>query len=307
VTIPALAHANPTPADHIRPLEPAPPAWVADLFRDTAGGTAAVYDIDGLEVLRRPPFVRVTARVPDAARLCSDGLAAAVAARYTSIARLLEEDGRHPIRFWNYVPGILDWMSPGLDRYMAFNRGRHAAYSQGWHRAAFERSIPSASAIGIVGPDLVIDCLGSELGGTAVDNPRQRASWRYSRRYGPKPPCFARGTITSFDGTRILLVAGTASIVGEESRHAGDVRAQIDEVIRNLEALIVHAGGCPARPLHQLTDARIYVVHPADACAIAAAFRAHTSPDLRTEWAVARVCRKELLVEIEGVARLEPR
>lgn len=307
MTIPALADANPAPADHIRPLEPTPPAWVADLFRDSDGETARACEVDGLEVLRRPPFIRVTARVAGAARLCSDGLASAVAARYTSIARLLEADRRQPIRFWNYVPGILDWMSPGLDRYMAFNRGRHAAYSQGWHRLGFERCIPAASAIGISGPDLVIDCLASEMGGTAVDNPRQRASWRYSRRYGPKPPCFARGTITTFDGARTLLVAGTASIVGEQSQHGGDVRAQIDEVIRNLEALIVHAGGCPARPLHQLTDARIYVVHPEDAGAIADAFLARTSPDLRIEWAVARVCREELLVEVEGRARLEPR
>jgi enamine deaminase RidA (YjgF/YER057c/UK114 family) len=282
-----------------------PPAWVRDLFRtEEEEKPPLTVETDGIEVVRRPPFVLVTARVIDAAGLCGDELAAEVAARYHTIAEVLCAERRWPIRFWNYVPGILYWMHPGLDRYMAFNRGRHAAYSHAWQRAEFECSIPSASAVGILGPDLVIDCLASESGGTAVDNPRQRASWRYSRRYGPRPPCFARGTITVFGGARRLLVSGTASIVGEDSRHPGDVHAQMEEVLRNLEALIVNAGGCRSQPLHQLTDARIYIVHPEDADFVEQEFRARTAPGIRIESALARVCRQELIVEIEGVAQL---
>jgi hypothetical protein len=277
---------------------------VADLFQNGGGGVPPAFAAAGVEVIRRAPFVRVTARIADATRLGSDELGEQVADRYTTIAAVLASERKRPIRFWNYVPGILDWMHPGLDRYMAFNRGRHAAFSRSWHRTHFECAIPAASGVGIEGEDLVIDALASESGGTAIDNPRQRASWRYSRRYGPRPPCFARGTLTTIDGATRLLVSGTASIVGEESRHPGNVRAQVDEIVRNLEALIVNAGGCAAHPLAQLTDARVYVVRREDGDFVERALRSRTAPGVRIEMALARVCRRELLVEIEGVAAL---
>src|SRR6185503_5831087 len=98
----------------------------------------------------------------------------------------------------------------------------------------FGRVLPAASAVGIAGPDLVIDCLASASGGAPVENPRQIAPWQYSRRYGPKPPCFARGTVTRLNDRRMLLIGGTASIVGEESRHPGDLTAQVGELLINL-------------------------------------------------------------------------
>jgi chorismate lyase/3-hydroxybenzoate synthase len=110
--------------------------------------------------------------------------------------------------------------------------------------------------------------------------------------------------VTALGGAPALLLSGTASIVGEQSRHPGDVRAQMAEVCRNLEALIVNAGGCPSQPLHQLTDARIYVVDPGDADFVEQELRSRTAADIRIETALARVCRQELLVEIEGVAVL---
>ena len=62
----------------------------------------------------------------------------------------------------------------------------------------------------------------------------------YSSRYGPLPPCFARGTIITHpvSGRRMLLAAGTASIRGEESVHVGDLRSQMRETLENLASLL---------------------------------------------------------------------
>ena len=235
----------------------------------------------------------------------SCALSSEVAARYAAIAGVLARLGRAPLRYWNYIPGIVDMMGPGLDRYMAFNGGRFAAYSRNLAGIdGLERTIPVASAVGIEGLDLVIDCLASDRPGIAIENPRQTASWRYSRRYGPRPPCFARGSIATVGGRRVLLLAGTASILGEESQHAGDARAQVSEILTNIEALIVNARGPRPDPLQQLTDLRIYVVRPDDIEMVEDQFRARTLPGVRIESAVARVCRPELLVEVEGVASL---
>ena len=130
-------------------------------------------------------------------------------------------------------------MVDGLDRYMVFNAGRHDAYSD--QRGA----LGTASAVGIKGSDLSIHCLALEEPGTPVENPRQTPAWQYSARYGPLPPCFSRATIVDLAGRRTLLIGGTASVVGEDSRHAGQFDAQVEETLLNLEALIRTADGNP--------------------------------------------------------------
>ena len=307
MTIPAFDQPSLASRPSISALQPEPPAWVFDLFRDESepvaiGGERAAL----VRGVRRDPFVRVTARVAGAEALDAAALSEAVSARYLAITDVVRELDRRPIRFWNYLPGIVNPVAPGMDRYMAFNRGRHAAYStcQGGVEG-FEQAVPAASAVGIAGPDLVIDCLASAQGGTPVENPRQIASWRYSPRYGPKPPYFARGMLTVLDGRRVLLVAGTASIVGEDSKHPEDVPAQVGEILRNMEALLVNAGLPRDRAFERLTDLRIYVVHAAHADVVETEFRARTGPGVRVQTVLARVCRPELLVEVEGVAALD--
>ena len=307
MSIPAIARPTFSPRRRIAPLEAIPPAWVQELLRTESGETAAMSRADdrSLEVTRRDPFLRVTTRIANAAQLDGTELSRLVSQRYAMISRLLADQRKHPIRFWNYVPGIVDPLPGGIDRYMAFNRGRHAAYMETWASGGqFERSVPAASAVGIASPDLVIDCLSSDTAGSPIENPRQIASWRYSRRYGPRPPCFARGTITTIGGRRLLLLAGTASIVGEESRHPGDARAQVGEILRNLEAVISSATSSAGHSLERLTDLRIYVVHAEHLEMVERELRSRTKADVRIESAVARVCRPELLVEAEGVAAL---
>ena len=120
------------------------------------------------------------------------------------------------------------------------------------------------------------------------------------------PPCFSRATIASVNGERRLLVGGTASIVGEDSMHEDDVDAQVEETLRNLEALIDAALHPPRQgmALERLLDLRVYVARPEDAPAIRSLLDERCPRAERIELAIARVCRPELLVEIEGVAVL---
>lgn len=293
----------------VRPLEPEPPAWVSRLLDRGTRETHEVLSAYPLvDIVRRDPFVRVTTRVPNAIALSAAELSRRVSDHYIMLGRLLSDLKRRAVRIWNYVPGIVETIEPGLDRYMAFNRGRYDAYAQSWRlETCFERAVPTASAVGITGPDLVIDCLASANGGQPVDNPRQVASWRYSRRYGPMPPCFARATVSVLDGHRMLLVGGTASVVGEESRHCGDVRAQVDEALTNIEAVIMSAGEPKRNALDRLTEVRLYVVREADAELVESLVRARSADGLRMETVLARLCRPELLVEIEGLADLPAR
>jgi chorismate lyase/3-hydroxybenzoate synthase len=299
-----VARTLPSPAP--LPFDLAAPQWAANLL---AGGRRSILPREwplSLAVTDSERFTLVTARVARATEMDDAAFERCAAGVYAALAEVIAaRPGRHPVRFWNHIPDIRRSGGESLDRYMVFNAGRFAACAQ-WFGSpdAFDRLLPTASAVGHLGADLVVHVLASDQPGRSVENPRQVPSYRYSRRFGPRPPCFARATAVNWDGgaAATILVGGTASIRGEESMHVGNLAAQGAETFENLDALVRAAGG---QGLAAFEALRVYFVHDADRTAIermvAAAF-----PHLRgIEYVRADLCRPDLLVEIEGVARGE--
>ena len=218
-----------------------------------------------------------------------------------------------PVRAWNAIPSITRMHRAGMDRYMAFNAGRHEAFQQSFQdHDAMQHLLPTASAIGHDGADLAITLLGHQHAGQAIENPRQTPATCYSNRYGPTPPSFVRATVLPKNGdTQQILVAGTASVVGEDSCHPDDLDQQLDETYRNLATVLASACGdalytCPddevSALLRYYQSARVYIRHQHDFERVAASVRI-AMPALRDiELVHADICRPELLVEIEGVA-----
>jgi len=242
-------------------------------------------------------FSLASVTIPDARSLGRAELHEATSRAYRRIEGELRARGTvHPVRLWNHIPGIHEPMGDGLDRYMVFNAGRYEALSE-WFggRETFDTRVASASGVGHRGRDLVIHCLASDRPGRAVDNPRQVAPYRYSRKYGPLPPCFARGTrIESVIGS-LVLVGGTASIVGEASVHLDDLARQTEETLINLAVFV---------PLDRYRDVRVYYPDPARLDELRGLLKDAFHGAERVEWVRADLCRAELLVEIEGVAEL---
>lgn len=266
--------------------------------------------IDGtVEVRTGTHYTHVAITIPDAHDLPPQQLHEHVRDSYLSVAATLNAQQRHPVRFWNFVPQI-HWPSgPGQDRYMVFNGGRFAACEH-WHGSpnAFDHTLASASGVGVFGRALAIHCLAADAAGEPVENPRQVPAYKYSRRYGPRPPCFARATQLTrpVDGRWWLLVAGTASIRGELTVHAGDVDAQTLETLDNLDTLLAAAetrrGASDA--VARFTSLRVYIVRHDDFAIVRDRIIARHGgvPDI--EFAQAELCRDDLLVEIEGIAVL---
>lgn len=204
----------------------------------------------------------------------------------SAFAAALRELGAAPARVWAHLPRITAGDRDGLDRYMRMNRGRGQAY-----REAGLPIIPAGTCTGHAGHDLVVHAIA--IGGPVVpvENPRQRPAWDYSARFGPQPPPFTRGVV----GSGVLVASGTASVVGEESLHAGDAPAQWEETMRNLEALSAASGAVgPWRAV------RVYV---SDATHFEEVSRMATSVfgDSIDSIVLAPLCRRELLVEVEGI------
>ena len=291
---------------------PAPaslPGWVERLLGDTP--TYAVPGRGGRPGVRRRDAAEwrlVSVLLAGARRLDVLTFQQAVMDGFAAVMDQLGSAGTvHPVRFWAFVPDIHAQLEPDLDRYMVFNAARFAAYSA-WYggREAFPRALPTASAVGTSGDDLVLHCLAADGPGRPVENPRQVPAYRYSRRFGPLPPCFARATVVRPRvGGALLLVGGTASIRGEESMHEGELAAQVDETLANLASVAAAAWGealDQATALARYRHLRAYHRREADRPEVEARMRMAFPALERLELLSAELCRPELLVEVEGLA-----
>lgn len=307
--VPESAHqASPASESISNPVPhvvPRPPRWVYDLM---CGGVLAPRLAGRIEIVVKGGVALLSVSIADARGLEAAALRERVAAAYVSLGAALGQIALHPIRFWNFVPSIGDRMGSGLDRYMVFNAGRYDGFERCYGEPrSFSQSLATASCIGTLGPDLVIHCLAADRPGTSIENPRQVPAWRYSSRYGPRPPCFSRATLAGVDHRTLILIGGTASILGEESRHEHDPECQLDETLGNLESLIAAAPGGMVHtpPLERIVDLRAYIVRPDDAVLVRSTLAARCPRAARLELTIARICRPELLVEIEAVADVQ--
>lgn len=193
------------------------------------------------------------------------------------------------VRVWNFVGGINE--IEGRERYQLFCAGRHDAFiAAGYHH---DVDLPAASAVGMRGRGLITYFLAAREPGVQVENPRQVAAYNYPPQYGTKSPSFSRATVWR----DTVFVSGTSSVVGHETMHPGDLHAQLDETLYNIEAVLSRTG----RTLKDVSAAKTYLRRAADYEAIAARLAGVFSSNLFLE---ADICRKELLLEIECVASL---
>lgn len=259
-------------------------------------------------------FARIKGALHLPAAVVEEEVEALYAEMFAALDSFSPDAPAHPVRLWNGLPHIIESMeipvSEGasweretpahekFDRYMAFNAGRcRAMLAHYGGKAALARAVPAASGVGHGGEDLVVHGLCARAHGVPVENPRQTPAWRYSQRFGPLPPCFARATSIVHAGQPMLLVSGTASVVGEETLHPGQLAAQAEETFVNLRALVEAAGFS----LAQLRDARVYVSHARDLAA-ARTLCENGLPGLaQLEVVHAEICRPGLILEIEGI------
>lgn len=305
---------------------PALPRWVLDEFacvppRRSSPGVRE--PSSSVEVQETPRSSLVTVRVPNMSECEAAVLQGRTLEAYREIARVLDGlSARHPIRFWNFIPRIGAGAGGGLDRYMVFNSARFAVFQE-WYDdpAAFDRNVATSTGVGHAGSDLVIHVLCAERPGIQVMNPRQVRPRCYSRRYGPVPPCFARATLLAGArrGDWLVLVGGTSAVRGERSVGAKDALAQTEETFRNLEALLraarsraTEAGGGttgteadrPEELWRCFRSLRVYHSRPDDEAVLRPMIEARFAHLDDVEFVRSDICRRELLVEIEGTAVL---
>jgi chorismate lyase/3-hydroxybenzoate synthase len=218
---------------------------------------------------------------------------------YREIFELLAE-GRYPhlLRIWNYLPEI-NRPIDGEERYRLFNSARQRAFRESGR--AITGAVPAACALGSpVGSPLSVYFLATPHQTRPVENPRQTSAYHYPAKFGRHSPTFSRACIGAGSGTN-LFISGTASIVGHETMHSGDVVAQTKETLANIGALIDEANRSMGWARYSLDGLKmkVYVRHAKDLSAIegvlGSALRAAKPLYLNAD-----ICREDLLVEIEA-------
>lgn len=249
-----------------------------------------------------------------ATRVCGVGTDLELASQslYVELLTALEQAGfPWPLRIWNVLPAI-NRADCGLERYQRFCRGRSLAF-EATYGPDFANRLCAASAVGSSeddvgagrGGDLLhLTVLAGREPGRSWENPRQVPAWQYPRKYGPRSPSFTRATTLPAALGGHIVISGTASILGHESCHLGDLDAQIDETLTNLAVMVNSASDRPLDAegwVDQLRSLKVYVRHRSDYDQVASRLTARIG-NVPTLYLEADICRRELLLEIEGVA-----
>jgi chorismate lyase / 3-hydroxybenzoate synthase len=207
------------------------------------------------------------------------------------------------VKIWNYVGGINDG-SDDNERYRQFSVGRARAFERA---GILDENAPTGTAIGTkLDAGLTVIALATSSEFRLAENPRQISAFNYPRQYGPKSPKFGRGGLVSADDQTLCLISGTAAVVGHESAHPYDVQLQISETLRNLkslcEAMSQQASDGAAPILDNASILRVYLRNAEDLEVVAATLRETLMLDSqRVVYLHGNICRRELLVEIDGV------
>ena len=210
----------------------------------------------------------------------------------------------HLLRMWNFFSDM-NAEQDGLERYKRFCIGRHEAFST-YHKE-FASILPAASAVGTQGGPFQVLFLAGKRPGIPLENPRQISAYEYPPIYGPKSPSFARATIHRTSTGGRLFVSGTASIVGHATQHPNDPTKQTVETLSNIDAVLSRVGReyqelLPVDPSEGLL--KVFVRHQEDFRAVRKVLGDREQGRNPILYVQGKMCRKELLVEIEGIWNL---
>jgi enamine deaminase RidA (YjgF/YER057c/UK114 family) len=231
----------------------------------------------------------------------SSALRHATMTAYQDIFAVLEEtQHRHLIRVWNYLPDI-NREADGEERYRHFNAARQCAFQHAGRSTV--GTVPAACALGSpAGSPISIYFLASRRPPTMIENPRQTSAYFYPPKFGAHSPTFSRACLLNGSAGTNLFVSGTASIVGHETLHSGDVSAQTRETLTNIDALLDEANRIVGSAHYALDGLKfkVYVRRVSDFAAIESVLSAALDSSTTIVYLQADVCREDLLVEIEA-------
>jgi enamine deaminase RidA (YjgF/YER057c/UK114 family) len=248
--------------------------------------------------------------------LVGDSISEASTRAFELAKGILVKEGlsiRNIIRQWNYIENIaaVDYVKHPSQNYQDFNDVRARYYGE----VSFDQGYPAATGIGQETGGVIIGFIAVSdsdiISIQPIANPGQIDAHRYSELVlegnseDKCTPKFERAKLITIGSRNYIYVSGTASILGEETVHAGDVEKQTLTTIENIKRLFSRENQDKLGldfdvDAIQFSHLRVYVKHKKDMPVVKrvcdAELNCKSSLYLKSD-----VCREDLLVEIEGV------
>ena len=205
----------------------------------------------------------------------------------------------HLLRVWNYFPSI-NVEEDGMERYKTFCIGRTAGFGSEYKQQHF----PAASAVGSDGQRLTICFVASKLPGQNIENPRQVSAYCYPLQYGTQSPSFSRATFHESANEKRLFIAGTASIVGHETKHKGNFEKQLSETLQNIDSVreqVAKIGRSRSKNTFPLSLVKVYLRNENGIDLTLATLERSFDPGVKIILLRGDICRSDLLLEIECI------
>ena len=287
---PAIVGLSLDPLNHKRLFEC---WWYHGEVRQSAFGTALISECDDYAVITVQKTEAASGDFQEFAYEAYRELLRAV--RSTKLTKI--------VKIWNYFAGINSG-DDDLEKYRQFSAGRSKAFAELGIR---DEKAPTGTAIGTFSGDaFTLIALATNRDFQSAENPRQVSAFNYPRRYGPSSPKFSRSGYVSADHHRLFLLSGTAAVVGHESVFPYDAEMQTDETLRNLEliceAVSISDSGGPHLVLDEECALRVYLRDPKDFETISHKLESALGcSSRRVAYLQGSICRRELMVEIDGV------
>ena len=238
-----------------------------------------------------------------------DAQAEAIFARMSEILRAEGVEINDIVRQWNYIERITHMDANG-QHYQLFNDARSAFYDT----TQWDNGYPAATGIGAQagGVTVVFDAIrNSAERSTPIDNPLQISAHAYSQQVlinntdaHKTTPKFERARHIS-GHEQMIHISGTAAIRGEESCQE-DITGQTALTMENIDYLTSvdnqRANGDESPEKMEYATMRAYLKYRENLEDVTTWMNDHY-PSMQVLYLWADICREELLIEIEGVAK----
>jgi enamine deaminase RidA (YjgF/YER057c/UK114 family) len=221
------------------------------------------------------------------------------------------------VRQWNYIENITR-IEDNCQNYQEFNDARSRFYQKTkWHGG-----FPAATGIGIGCGGVIVDLdaiytNGSDIKVVSLNNTLQVPAHDYSKSVlvaaedePDRPvttPKFERGKLVSSGTEGVIYISGTAAIRGEKSFSYEGIEEQTRITLENIEHLISEETLASSGAGHfanvEISSLRIYLKEESffEPCK---KIVDENYPGVSAVYLKADICREELLVEIEGIAKI---
>ncbi len=215
------------------------------------------------------------------------------------------------VRQWNYIGNITS-KTNGIQHYQAFNDSRSRFYSQTeWHNG-YPAATGISMSIDLVLVSLIAISGNSELQIIPIDNSLQKPAYNYSNsvlvgRDIKTTPKFERAKLILDSQIGLCYISGTAAIRGEQSLKEINAALQTKQTIENILYLLseknLEINNFDKKIIYEIESVRVYIRNERDYGMVKTEVERFWK-DKEVIYTFATICRDELLVEIEGIAKI---